>query len=108
MKSILRKLAIFILAMGVVVVAGWYGRKTYKKATERRLVAEAREFLEKQDLRNASLCLQRALQVNPMSLDACVVTAEMLDATGAPAALTWRMRAAQLDTNRVKFRYEWA
>jgi predicted Zn-dependent protease len=108
MNSFLKKTLIFVVVMLVVAVAGWGGRKAYKKATERRLLAETAQYLQKNDFRNAGLCLQRALQVNPMSAPASALTADLLETAGAPAALGWRIRAYQLQTNNVEYRLAWA
>jgi predicted Zn-dependent protease len=108
MTIFIRRTLIFIAVMAVVALAGWFGRKAYKKATEHRLVAEASHYLEKQDFRNAGLCLQRALQVSPMSVEVSKLTADMLEEAGAPAALSWRIRTAQLQTNKVEYRFAWA
>src|SRR5208337_3510057 len=108
MSSIIRKALIFVAVMAVVACAGWFGRKAYKKAAERRLVAEARVCLEKKDYRNAALSLQRARQINPMSVQASKLTADMLEAGGLPAALSWRIRTAQLETNNMEHRLAWA
>ena len=104
----MRKTLIFIAVMAAVAFAAWFGRKAYTKATEHRLVKEASHFLEKQDYRNAGLCLQRALQINSLDVEANKLTADLLEAEGAPAALNWRIRAAQLQTNNVEFRFAWA
>ncbi|HXD00389.1 MAG TPA: hypothetical protein VN048_13685 [Verrucomicrobiae bacterium] len=108
MNGFVRKTLIFVIVMAVVAVTGWGGRKAYKKATERRLLAEASQYLGKNDFRNAGLCLQRALQVNPISAPASELTADMLEAGGAPAALSWRIRAFQLQTNNIGYRFAWA
>ena len=108
MNGILKKILIFAGVLSVLAVSGWGGRKVYRKATERRLLAEARLCLEKHDTRNASLCLQRALQVNPTSVEVSKLTADMLEAGGSPAALNWRIRTSQLQTNNMEFRMAWA
>ena len=108
MNGFIRKTLIFIAVMAVVAFAGWFGRKAYKKATEHRLIAEANKYLEKQDFRNAGLCLQRALQINPLNVEINKLTADMLEEAGAPGALSWRIRAAQLQTNNVEYRFAWA
>jgi len=94
--------------MGVVGAGGWYGRKAYKRATERRAIAEASRCLAKKDGRNAVLCLQRALQVNPISLPAGEMMADMLESAGLPAALGWRIRNAQLEPVNMTNRLAWA
>ena len=56
MNSLTKKLLIFALVMTALGAAGWFGRKAYKSATERRLVAQSNQYLEKKDARNAVLC----------------------------------------------------
>ena len=104
----MRKTLIFIAVMAVVAFAGWFGRKAYKKVTEHQLTTEAAQYLERQDLRNAGLCLQRALQINPYNIEANKLTADMLEAAGTPSALSWRIRTFQLQTNKVEYRFAWA
>src|SRR5262249_48799183 len=108
MQKIFRTSTILILAMTLLAVAGWFGRKAYKVRTVRRLLEQASQFIDKKDFNNATLCLQRAHQINPNSAKVCDLTADMLDASGSPNALNWRVRAAQLDTNNVAYRFAWA
>lgn len=108
MNSLVKKMLVFVLVMALVAAGGWFGRKAYKKATERRAIAEAKSCLEKKDGRNAVLCLQRALQVNPISLPAGEMMADMLESAGLPAALGWRVRNAQLQPNNMSNRLAWA
>lgn len=108
MNNLTRKALIFALAMAVVAATGWFGRKAYKKYTERRLLTQASQYFEKHDLRNAALCLQRTLQINPMSAGASDQMARMLEAVGAPPALSWRIRTAQLEPHKMEHRLDWA
>jgi Tfp pilus assembly protein PilF len=108
MNGLTKKLLIFVVVMSAVAGTGWFGRKAYKRASEHRLLAEASKFLKTNDLRNAELCLRRALQVNPMSLPATKMVGDMLDTAGVPSALNWRIRAAQFEPNNVTNRLEWA
>ena len=87
MNILYKKMLLFLLVIFLVAVAGWYGRKAYKNATERRDVTEATRYLDKKDVRSAALCLQRALQINPMSVSASKIMADMLESANAPAAL---------------------
>jgi Tfp pilus assembly protein PilF len=103
-----KRVSLLFLAMALVAVVGWYGRKSYKQITGRKLVAKAADYLERRDITNASLCLQRALQLDPASTRANQLTADMLETLGSSAALTWRIRAFQLQTNNVDFRFAWA
>ena len=108
MNGLVKKMLVFLLVMALVAAGGWYGRKAYKKATERRAIAEAGRCLKKKDGRNAVLCLQRALQVNPISLPAGEMMADMLESGGLPAALGWRIRNAQLQPGNATNRLAWA
>jgi predicted Zn-dependent protease len=108
MNDLMRKMLIFLLAMAMVAAGGWFGRKAYKRVTERRLIAQARQYIEKKDWRNAGLSLQRALQVNPMSADASELLADLLETQGVPAELGWRIRAAQLVPAKPEYRLAWA
>ena len=49
MKSIAKKILIFLAVMAVVAVAGWFGRKAYKKAQEHSLIAQAKQYFDKKD-----------------------------------------------------------
>jgi tetratricopeptide (TPR) repeat protein len=108
MKSFFKKALVFSLAMAVVAMAGWFGRKAYRKSSERRLIAKAVQYLEQKDFRNTTLCLQRALQINPMSLESCRIMGDMLDSAGMPASLGWRIRAARLQPENVTNLFVWA
>jgi len=108
MNGFLKKTLIFVFVMTLVALGGWFGRKAYQKAAEHRLIAAAGKYLEKQDSRNASLCLQRALQINPVNVTANKLMADLLEEAGIPAALNWRIRAAQLQTNNIEYRFAWA
>jgi predicted Zn-dependent protease len=108
MNGLVKKALIFVLVMGAVAVGGWSGRKAYKKATERRMIAQANRCLANKDGRNAVLCLQRALQVNPISVPAGEMMADLLESAGLPAALGWRIRNAQLQPGNMTNRLNWA
>jgi Flp pilus assembly protein TadD len=108
MNSLVKKTLIFAMALTAVAAAGWFGRKAYRTATERRRIAEAHQYLNEKDLGQAALCLHRALQINPMSLEATLTMADMLESAGVPAALNWRIRAAQLKPTEAEYRFAWA
>jgi predicted Zn-dependent protease len=108
MNSLMRKLLILVLVMAAVAVGGWFGRKAYKRATERRLMAEARQYMDKGDFQNGGLSLRRALQVNPMSAQASDLLADLFETEGVPVALSWRIRAAQLSPGKPEYRLSWA
>ena len=108
MNAFARKTLIVVLVMALVALAGWAGRKAYLRATMHRLLADASRFLEKQDIKEANLCLRQALGLNSANVTANKLMADMLEDAGSPAALGWRIHAAQLETNNVEYRFAWA
>jgi predicted Zn-dependent protease len=108
MNGLTKKVLVFVLVMAAVAATGWVGRKAYKRASEHRLIAQSDRYLATNDFKNAELCLRRALQVNPMSYPATKKVADMLDTIGAPSALSWRIRTAQLQPNDPTNRMDWA
>jgi tetratricopeptide (TPR) repeat protein len=102
------KVLIFAVVMTLVAGACWTGRKVYRKSMERHLVAEAQQYVEKHDWRNATLCLQRVIQINPFSTDGCRLVSDLLETQGSPAALSWRIRLAKLQPDHVTNRLAWA
>jgi predicted Zn-dependent protease len=107
-SSLLKKGSVGVVVLVLLAAAGWFGRRVYKKATERHLVAKASWYLGKHDARNAMFCLQRALVVNPASVRAGEKMADVLEAAGVPAALSWRIRTAQLEPKVAEHRFAWA
>jgi predicted Zn-dependent protease len=108
MTSVTKKILIFLLLMGVIAGIGWFGRRAYKASVERHLVAQAGDYLGKKDFPNAALCLERALQMNPLSHKASEKMADLLEAAGSSTALNWRMHAAQLESDNSECRFNWA
>ncbi len=101
-----------ILIVGLVVIAlgtlAVSGRKLLKASAERRLIVQAIAQLEKKDLRSASLCLRRALQINYRSVRATRLMADAVDEVDPRAALGWRIRLAELEPGNVTNRLKWA
>ncbi len=108
MNAFARKTVIFVAVMLVIGCAGFLGRRIYQKTTEHRLATEAGQYLQKQDFRNANLCLQRAIQINPYDVQVNRLMAQMYEQAGSPMALIWRIRTAELQTNNMEYRLEWA
>ena len=69
MNSLLKKFIIFVAVMAIVATGGYFARKAFKRSNERRLVQDARSYIEKKEWRNAQLCLQRSLQINPLGVE---------------------------------------
>lgn len=108
MKRFMYKSVIMVATMSALATAGWFGRKHYQKIQESRCLEDAADSLAKKDFQNAALCLRQALQLNPRSIEAVTATAEMLEMEGAPGAVEWRIRAAQLQPGDTEARFNWA
>ncbi len=96
MKNKLLKILLFVSLGGVLLLGGAYaGYRGYKSIRQARLVKEAREYLEKQDLRKAQLCLQRAVRYNNRDVETCRLMAQLAEASGSSAAVIWRGRVVE-------------
>jgi hypothetical protein len=92
----LKKLIIVALAVLVLVGLWSSGRPAYRRYKEARALRQAVTFLERGDLASASLSVRQVLVLNPRSLEACRLMAELASLTGAPQALDWRRRIVEL------------
>lgn len=108
MNAFVRKTVIVIVVMALVALAGWAGGKAYRRVTSHRLIADAGRYLEQKDYKQAGLCLRQALEINSFNVTANKLMADLLQEVGSPAALGWRIRTAQLQTNNVDYRLQWA
>ncbi|MDX1950679.1 MAG: hypothetical protein SFY81_00765 [Verrucomicrobiota bacterium] len=71
------------------------------------LLKSARNYIEKRDYRNATLCLRQILEENPRNVDASNLMADLADLTQSPYALIWRQRLVQLEPRFLKHRINW-
>lgn len=108
MNRFFKRFLIFFLAIALVVVGGMQARRAVKNVKAKRFVAEAVHYFEQKDLKNTTRCLQAAIQANASSVEAAKLTAEVLESTGSPAAIGWRIRAAQLQPANMTNRLDWA
>lgn len=90
-------LAGIILGLGLLAVAGWFGRSHYRHFKERRAEAQAQTFLASGDYRNALLSARQALQLNPVNVPACRVMAALADFSHNPVALDYLRLMAQTE-----------
>jgi predicted Zn-dependent protease len=67
-----------------------------------------RQALERVDVRSALSFAQRAIQDRQYDVDAWRLMADVQDALGSSTALTWRLRAAQLEPSNVMNYLAWA
>jgi predicted Zn-dependent protease len=108
MTNLTRKMMLLLVGMIAIAAIGWFGRKAYRQYTARHFVAQSREDMKKGNWRDAGMCLQRALQVNPMSAEVADALGDFLEDQSFPGALTWRIRSAQLAPGEAKYRLSWA
>ena len=96
----------FVLAL--LVTGGMQARKLVRKSRAKRLATEAAQYLEKNDLQGASSCLRAALQANSANIEAVNLTGDLLERAGSPNAVSWRIRASQLQPANMTNRLNWA
>ena len=92
------------LVIALLALGGFLGYRWYERVQQELVVKQARDFLAAADLKNASLCLERALRYNPKDLDACRLMAELAERHGAPVALTWRKRVVEYNPRSLEDR----
>ena len=90
-----------VIIAGALLVFGlaglwFYARPAYKHHRETRALEQAKSFLSKGDYRSASLSARQALQVNPRSVEACRMLAEVAERSRSPYALDLRRRIVEL------------
>ena len=88
-------LASLIIALGCLGL-WFYGRPAYRRYQETRALEQARKCLAKGDYRNASLGARRALQVNPINLEACRIMADLAERSRSPYVLDWWRHIVEL------------
>ena len=90
----------------VLAAAVWFGLPAYRHFKETRSLKQAKEFLEKRDLRNTVLSLRAALAANATNLEATHIMANLLTETQPAAAVGWWRRMVELSPtmeNRLRF-----
>ena len=84
-----------VLILGLLASGGYGGYCWYMVLRQTHLIQQARQFLIAFDLKDALLCLERALQHNPKDPNACRLMADYTEATHSPSALIWRSRVVE-------------
>ena len=100
----LKPLIALIALAAVVFVAP----KLYRRIEPDRLARRAREYVAKEDYRNAMLTLARALEINPTNQSAVRAMAEITEKLQAPQAVDWRRLASELNPGGAEDALAWA
>lgn len=100
----MRKTVFILVGCTAILLIGYVGFRGYKSWRKSHMVTLAKGFLEKSDLPNALLSLQKALHSDPKNLEACRLMAEVCETGRSPAALVWRGRVVELQPNSTEDR----
>jgi predicted Zn-dependent protease len=104
----MKKLIYIVLGIGLVAGGLVLARSGYRNWRQKRLVRLAEDFLAKSDTTNATLCVQRALQLNPRDLSACRMFAELAERAGSRNGIWWRRRVVDMEPNLMQNRIDLA
>ncbi len=85
--------------------AGWQG---YLRIQRERTVRKARMFLGARAFQDSTYWLKRALDLNPRSIEANRIAAELGEISGSPLALTWWRRVTELQPGVPENYFAWA
>jgi predicted Zn-dependent protease len=102
------RLVVLVVGVGVLAVTARQGASAYRSWKAGRLIKSARAYIEKSDLRNATLCLRKAILSNPSNIDAARMMAELAEASGSGNAIGWRSRVVELAPTIAQYRLDWA
>ncbi|HEV3409574.1 MAG TPA: hypothetical protein VG095_04735, partial [Chthoniobacterales bacterium] len=86
--------ALFGLLLGFLVLN--YGPRTWRAWRESRLLRQANELLQKQDLEGATKAAQDMLRIEPDSLAAFHILADATERQNRPETVAWRAQVARL------------
>jgi hypothetical protein len=96
------KIAIVAVTLAAALLALGYGvYRVYKKWMPRHLATEARALAEKGDMQNAVLAARRAYQINPNSVAACRLIADLAEKLNEPEAVQFRRRVIAMEPDSI-------
>jgi len=96
------------LICGCVLFLAWAGYLVYRIERHQMYLRNGRQALERADYPSAQSFAQRAVEDRQNDVNACRLVADVQDALGSSTALTWRLRAAQLEPSNVLNYMAWA
>lgn len=77
----------------------YFGYRSYTVFESKRLIRRAAAFASGGDLRQATLCARRALQLEPESLAAMRELAQIAETSGDKSAIDWRRKVCEREPN---------
>lgn len=82
----------------VLLAAGLFGgARYYRRWRQEQMVEQARQALQREDLRSAALTARRVLQLNPANVEATRIMANLAEQLGYRETVGWRERIVILD-----------
>jgi predicted Zn-dependent protease len=97
----------FLICVCLLCLA-WAGYVVYRIERHQMYLRNGRHALERSDVRSALSFAQRAVQDRQDDTDACRLMADVQDGLDPSAALSWRLRVAQLEPSNVLNHLAWA
>lgn len=103
-----RTFLLLVVGAALVITGGVYGRRAYRRWSERHFVQKAAAHLDRGEYEEAALAARHVLDRNPNHPEACRVIAELARIYSPSDALAWRARVVALDPNNLRARLDWA
>jgi len=94
--------------LGLLAVGAYLGLPVYREWKQKRFQTQARQFMAKEDYRNAALSARQALNMNPASIEAARIMAQVTEKFHSPLALAWWQKVLNLEPNSVTNRLDLA
>ena len=108
LKARRTKIVVSFLICACVLYLAWAGYVVYRIERHQMYLRNGRQALERADVRSALSFAQRAVQDRQDDTDACRLMADVQDGLDPSAALSWRLRVAQLEPSNVLNHLAWA
>ena len=84
-----------------LLAAGWAAKPVYRNWKKQRHLTQAAGYLNRGDLRNAALSARLALSLDPTTIEAARIMAEVTSRLRSPELVGWRQRIVDLDSENV-------
>jgi predicted Zn-dependent protease len=84
---------------GLLLVLGvgyYFGKPFYRDWKQERFLKQAREYLAKEDYKNAALCARQVINLNGSNVEAARIMARITETFRSPLALSWWQRVLSL------------